>query len=154
MFSKKKNESKIDYEQRELYENARQRARQKKRLFRHFVIFLIGAAFLIVLNVVVGYQEDFKPLGYNWFVWAVLLWTLLFLIHFFNVFIINSFMGKDWEAKQVDRLVKKQQEKIAQLQTKVEKDHPLPDRSTHAKSTDTDFQNRITPGDPDRPINS
>mgnify|MGYP001114829050 FL=1 len=154
MFSKKKNESKIDYEQRELYENARQRARQKKRLFRHFVIFLIGAAFLIVLNVVVGYQEDFKPLGYNWFVWAVLLWTLLFLIHFFNVFIINSFMGKDWEAKQVDRLVKKQQEKIAQLQTKVEKDHPLPDHSAHAKNTDTDFQNRITPGDPDRPINS
>ena len=154
MFSKKKNESKIDYEQRELYENARQRARQKKRLFRHFVIFLIGAAFLIVLNVVVGYQEDFKPLGYNWFVWAVLLRTLLFLIHFFNVFIINSFMGKDWEAKQVDRLVKKQQEKIAQLQGKVEKDHPLPDRSTHAKSTDTDFQKRITPGDPDRPINS
>jgi len=154
MFSKKKNESKIDYEQRELYENARQRARQKKRLFRHFVIFLIGAAFLIVLNVVVGYQEDFKPLGYNWFVWAVLLWTLLFLIHFFNVFIINSFMGKDWEAKQVDRLVNKQKEKIAQLQTKVEKDYPLPDRSTHAKNTDTGFQDRITPGNPDRPINS
>lgn len=154
MFSKKKNESKIDYEQRELYENARQRARQKKRLFRHFVIFLIGAAFLIVLNVVVGYQEDFKPLGYNWFVWAVLLWTLLFLIHFFNVFIINSFMGKEWEAKQVDRLVKKQQKKIAELQTRVEKDHPLPDHTLHSERADENFQNRISPGNPDRPINS
>ncbi|WP_026914254.1 2TM domain-containing protein [Christiangramia portivictoriae] len=154
MFSKKKNESKIDYEQRELYENARQRARQKKRLFRHFVIFLIGAVFLIVLNVVVGYQEDFKPLGYNWFVWAVLLWTLLFLIHFFNVFIINSFMGKEWEAKQVDRLVKKQQKKIAELQTRVEKDYPLPDHTSHNKRADDNFQNRISPGNPDRPINS
>ena len=152
MFSKKKNESKIDYEQRELYENARSRAKQKKRLFQHFVVFLIGAVFLIVLNVVIGYQEDFKPLGYNWFVWAVLLWTLLFLIHFFNVFIVNSFMGKDWEAKQVDRLVKKQKEKIAELQERVEKEHPAPGRTTPNEPTKP--LKRTNPENPDTPINS
>ncbi|HKJ47899.1 MAG TPA: 2TM domain-containing protein [Christiangramia sp.] len=152
MFSKKKNTSKVDYEQRELYENARKRAKEKKRLFQHFVVFLIGAVFLIVLNVVIGYQEEFKPLGYNWFVWAVLLWTLIFLVHFFNVFIVNSFMGKDWEAKQVDKLVKKQREKIAQLQEKVERDHPLPkERKTIDPATTS---KRISPEDPDRPINS
>lgn len=152
MFSKKKNESKIDYEQRELYENARARTKQKKNLFRHFVVYLIGAVFLIVLNVVIGYQEDFKPLGYNWFVWAVLLWTLLFLIHFFNVFIVNSLMGKEWEAKQVDRLVKKQKEKIAKLQAQVEKDHPLPDNRQALPREEPNI--RIEPNDPDRPINS
>ena len=151
MFSKKKNTSKIDYEQRELYENARKRARQKKRLFQHFVVFLIGAVFLIVLNVVIGYQEDFKPLGYNWFVWAVLLWTLLFLIHFFNVFIVNSFMGKDWEAKQVDKLVKKQKEKIAQLQKQVERDHPAPEKRSQEESSKP--IRRINPDRPDGPIN-
>jgi len=153
MFSKKKNTSEVDYEQRELYENARKRAKQKKRLFQHFVVFLIGAVFLIVLNVVIGYQEDFKPLGYNWFVWAVLLWTLLFLIHFFNVFIVNSFMGKEWEAKQVDKLVKKQKEKIAQLKEKVERDHP----ASHNRPTATESNTppkRISPEDPERPINS
>lgn len=152
MFSKKKNTSKIDYEQRELYENARKRARQKKRLFQHFVVFLIGAVFLIVLNVVIGYQEQFKPLGYNWFVWAVLLWTLIFLVHFFNVFIVNSFMGKDWEARQVDKLVKKQKQRIAQLQEKVDRDHPLPEeRRTIDPTIST---KRINPEDPERPINS
>lgn len=152
MFSKKKNDSKIDYEQKELYENARKRAKEKKRLFQHFVTFLIGAVFLIILNVVIGYQEDFKPLGYNWFVWAVLLWLLIFLIHFFNVFIVNSFMGKEWEAKQVDKLVKKQKEKIARLQEKVEKDHPTP----AARNTEKPSQpkRRIEPKDPDNPINS
>ena len=65
MFSKKKNTSKLDAEQRELYENARKRTLQKKRLFQHFIIFLIGAVFFIVLNVVIGYQENFMPLGYN-----------------------------------------------------------------------------------------
>ena len=152
MFSKKKNTSEVDYEQRELYENARKRAKQKKRLFQHFVVFLIGAVFLIVLNVVIGYQENFKPLGYNWFVWAVLLWTLLFLIHFFNVFIVNSFMGKDWETKQVDKLVKKQREKIAQLKSKVEKDHPAPE--SRARIEPTPGSKRISPEDPDRPINT
>lgn len=152
MFSKKKNKSKIDYEQKELYEYARSRTRQKKNLFRHFVIYLIGAVFLIVLNVVIGYQEDFKPLGYNWFVWAVLLWTLIFLVHFFNVFIVNSFMGKDWETKQVDRLVKKQKEKIAKLQERVERDHPLPENNRREERKDPSI--RIEPGNPDRPLNS
>ncbi|APG60318.1 2TM domain-containing protein [Christiangramia salexigens] len=152
MFSKKKNPSKIDYEQRELYENARKRATQKKRLFQHFVFFLIGAVFLIILNVIIGYQEDFKPLGYNWFVWAVLLWTLLFLIHLFNVFIVNSFMGKEWEAKHVDRLVKKQKEKIARLQEKVEREHPLPNRNFEKDTQDP--VKRIDPDHPEKPLNS
>lgn len=152
MFSKKKNESKIDYEQRELYENARRRTREKKRLFRHFVFFLIGAVFLIVLNVVIGWQQDFKPLGYDWFVWAVLLWAVILIVHFFNVFLVNSFMGKDWETKQVDRLVKKQKEKIARLQEKVKRDHPLPENKKPEKTEDNNI--RISPRDPEGPINS
>lgn len=152
MFSKKKSTSKIDYEQRELYENARTRAKQKKRLFQHFVVFLIGAVFLIVLNVIIGYQEDFKPLGYNWFVWAVLLWTLIFLVHFFNVLIVNSLMGKDWEARQVDRLVKKQKERIAQLQEKVERDHPIPQKTKPVQPNEP--VKKINPENPDKPINS
>ncbi|WP_300437782.1 2TM domain-containing protein [Christiangramia sp.] len=152
MFSKKKNTSEVDSEQRELYENARKRAKQKKRLFQHFVVFLIGAVFLIVLNVVIGYQENFKPLGYNWFVWAVLLWTLLFLIHFFNVFIVNSFMGKEWENKQIDKLVKKQKEKISRLKEKVENEHPTPLKKDPVDTTKP--LKRISPEDPERPINS
>ncbi|MCM4157734.1 2TM domain-containing protein [Gramella sp. AN32] len=154
MFSKKKNPASVDYEQRELYENARKRAAQKKRLFQHFVIFLIGAVFLIVLNVVIGYQEDFKPLGYNWFVWAVLLWTLLFLIHFFNTLIVNSLMGKDWEAKQVAKLVKKQKERIAELKMQVEKDYPLPRRETARRNEELPSSGNIKPENPDYPINS
>ncbi|MDT0641475.1 2TM domain-containing protein [Zunongwangia sp. F363] len=137
MLSRKKNNSKLDAENRELYEYARKRTLQKKRLFQHFVIFLIGAVFLIVLNVVIGYQEDFKPLGYNWFVWAVLLWALIFLIHFFNVFVVHTFMGKEWQDRQMELLVKKQKEKIAKMQTKVEKDYPLPKaENSHPEKTD------------------
>lgn len=147
MFSKKKNTSKLDQEQRELYDNARRRSLQKRRLFQHFVTFLIGAIFLIVLNEVIGYKKDFQPLGYDWFVWVVLLWAFIFLIHFFNVFIVNSFMGKEWEAKQMERLVRKQKERIAELEQNVKRDYPLPPKKdTSIKKTD--------PSEPDQPINS
>ncbi len=159
MFSKKKNEAKIDAEQRELYDNARRRMLQKKRLFHHFVIFLIGAVFLIVLNVVIGYQENFKILGYDWFVAAILIWAFLFLIHFFNVFVTSSLMGKEWEAKQMERLVNKQKKKIAELDKKVEKDYPV---KKSEQTRDTDKTTNLNPGpespssseNPDKPLNT
>jgi len=57
-------------EQHDLYENARERAKQKKRLYNHFVVFLVGAVFLILLNkllkvgenVVVG-RKTYESLG-------------------------------------------------------------------------------------------
>lgn len=135
MFTKKKNTSKLDPDQRELYENARRRTRQKKRLFQHFVIFLVGAILLIVLNVVIGYKEDFMPLGYNWFVWAILAWSFLFLVHLINVFVTNKFMGSDWEKNQMEKLVAKQRERIKELQHQVDRDQPLPSKmSTENRS--------------------
>lgn len=150
MLSKKKNTSKLDAENRELYEYARKRTLQKKRLFQHFVVFLIGAVFLIVLNAVIGYQEDFQPLGYYWFVWAVLVWALIFLVHFFNVFVVHTFMGKEWQDRQMELLVKKQKEKIATMQGQVEKDHPIPE----AGNTNEIQNKRIDPETPDKPLNS
>lgn len=152
MSSKKKNSGKLEAEQRELYDYARRRALQKKRLFQHFVIFLIGAVFLIVLNVVIGYQEDFMPLGYNWFVWAILLWAFIFLIHFFNVFVTNSFMGKEWEDRQMEKLVKQQKEKIAKMQQQVEREYP---EKTRQRSIEAKKREDLQPGpeNPTRPEN-
>ena len=147
MFSKKKNTSKLDAEQRELYENARKRTKQKKRLFQHFVFFLVGAVVLILINVVVKYKEDFRPLGVDWFVLAIIIWGAFFLIHVLNVFVTSSLMGKEWEQKQMDRLVKKQKDRIAQLQAKVDKEYPLPQK----KETSADT---INPDKLDGPYNT
>lgn len=115
MFGKKKQVSTIDKDQLELIENAQKRIRQKKRLYIHFVIFLIGAVFLILANTVLGIGQNFTIAGVNWFVYAILAWLLLFIYHFVNVFITNKFMGKDWEKQQLDKLVNLQQERIAKL---------------------------------------
>ena len=117
MFGKKKQVSTIDKDQLELIENAQKRIRQKKRLYIHFVIFLIGAVFLILANTVLGIGKDFKIAGIDWFVYAILAWLFLFAYHFFNVFITNKFMGKDWEKQQLDKLVNQQQQRIDNLKT-------------------------------------
>jgi dihydrofolate reductase len=115
MFGKKKPVSTIDKDQLELIENAQKRIKQKKRLYIHFVIFLIGAVFLIIANTILGIGKDFTIAGINWFVYAILAWLILFLYHFINVFITNKFMGKDWEKQQLDKLVNQQQARIDKL---------------------------------------
>jgi uncharacterized membrane protein len=99
-------------EQHELYENARNRTKQKKRLYTHFIIFLVGAVFLILLNKVLKVGETVVE---NWFVWAITLWFFFFILHFINVFVTHRFMGKDWERTQTEKLVTEQELKIAKL---------------------------------------
>ncbi|WP_299397980.1 dihydrofolate reductase [uncultured Gelidibacter sp.] len=125
MFGKKKPIPQIDKEQLQLIENAQRRIKQKKRLYFHFVIFLIGAIFLIILNTVLGVGEMTKIFGIDWFVFAILAWLFLFVFHLFNVFITHKFMGKDWEEAQLTKLVAKQKARIESLQAEVEKMHPV-----------------------------
>lgn len=115
MFSKNKNTFKLDLEQHELVENAQKRISQKKRLYTHFVVFLVGSIFLILINKILKYGQE-----YNWFIWAITFWAFLFVLHIFNVFITNKFMGKDWERLQRERLVQKQKNRISEIEQEID----------------------------------
>jgi hypothetical protein len=115
MFSKNKNTSKIDIEQHELVENAHKRIKQKKRLYTHFVVFLVGSVFLVLINKILKYGQE-----YDWFLWAITFWAFLFVLHIFNVFITNKFMGKDWERAQREKLVQKQKQRINELEQEMD----------------------------------
>ena len=130
MFWKKKHIPTIDKDQLELIENAQKRIKQKKRLYIHFLVFLIGAIFLIIANTVLGIGKDFTIAGINWFVYAILAWLFLFIYHFINVFVTNKFMGKDWEKQQLDRLVAKQQQRINILEAGLIKDNTKSKKTT------------------------
>ena len=115
MFSKNKNTPKLDLEQHELLENAQKRIRQKKRLYTHFVVFLVGSVFLVLINKILKYGQE-----YNWFIWAITFWAFLFVLHIFNVFITNKFMGKDWERSEREKLVQKQKQRINEMKKEIE----------------------------------
>ncbi|GAB5401566.1 MAG: hypothetical protein Aureis2KO_31510 [Aureisphaera sp.] len=120
MFSKTNKSSRIDPEQREQYEYARKRVKQKKRLMQHFVLFLAGSVLLIIINPILGIGKDFFIK--NWFVWAILIWVLFFLIHLLNVLLLSKFMGKEWEDRQIEKLKSKQEARIAELEKEVRKE--------------------------------
>ena len=142
MFGKKKAVPQIDKEQLELIKTAQARVKQKKRLYIHFVVFLIGAVFLIILNTVIGVGEDVTLFGKNWFVFAILAWLFLFVYHLFNVFITHKFMGKDWEQQQLDKLVAKQKERIAQLEKTITKQ----DTTTSKSESEEEKKTKISTG--------
>jgi dihydrofolate reductase len=141
MFGKKKPIPQIDKEQLELIENAQRRIKQKKRLYVHFVIFLIGALFLILANTVLGIGEDFKIFEINWFVFAIFFWLFFFLYHVFNVFITHKFMGKAWEKQQLEKLVAKQQVRIEKLKAGFVKEETLIAQSEVYKDSTTKIEN-------------
>jgi fatty acid desaturase len=124
MFSKAKKTERIDAEQREQYEYARQRIKQKKNLMRHFIVFLVGSVLLIIINPLLGYGNNFFI--QDWFIWAILIWTFIFLVHLFNVFVMNKFMDKEWEDRQMEKLKIRQAERIAELQKQVDTEIQLP----------------------------
>lgn len=121
MSSEEKNTTAIDLEQHDLLEHAQKRIHQKKGLFSHFILFLIGSLFMVIANKVFKYGEP-----YDWSVWALLSWGFLLAIHAFRVFITYRFMGQRWERKQRERLVALQKKRIAEMQKKIETDLPLP----------------------------
>ncbi|MFM9825095.1 2TM domain-containing protein [Flavobacterium sp.] len=110
----------MEKEHQEQYEYARRRLNQKKILYFHFVLFLLGSLFMFIAN-------HFQAFGYtsNWSVWLITLWTFLFVLHFIKVYITNRFMDKNWEREQINRLIALQKQKITEFQVQVEKDFTL-----------------------------
>ncbi|MGY8915236.1 MAG: 2TM domain-containing protein, partial [Flavobacteriales bacterium] len=120
MFSRNKKTSKIDTDQHELLEHAHDRIRVKKRLYNHFIIFLVGSVFLVLINKILKYGE-----AYDWFIWAITFWAFLFVIHAVNVLFSKNFMGLEWERKQREKLVEKQKQRIAEIQKEIETEFPM-----------------------------
>jgi cytochrome c biogenesis protein CcdA len=107
----------MEKEQHEQYEYARNRIKQKKVLYFHFVFFILGSLFMFVANF-------FQAFGYtsNWSIWVITIWTFLFVLHFIKIYITNRFMDKNWERDQINRLVVMQQQKITEFQTQIDKE--------------------------------
>ncbi|TYC08474.1 dihydrofolate reductase [Bizionia gelidisalsuginis] len=124
MFGKKTQKSQIDKDQLELIENAQRRVKQKKRLYIHFVVFLIGAVFLVLANTVLGIGDAVRFFNIDWFVFAIFIWLFFFLYHAFNVFVTHKFMGDAWEKALLDKLVGEQKLRIEKLKHQVEKEAP------------------------------
>ena len=120
MISRKTKDPNLTPEQHMLLEYAQKRIRQKKLLYRHTVLFLIGSVFLFLINKILKYGED-----YDWYIWAILAWGFFLVFHFITVFVTHKFMGPDWERQQSEKLVVSQRQRISELQKEIETEFPM-----------------------------
>ncbi|MGY8930742.1 MAG: dihydrofolate reductase [Flavobacteriales bacterium] len=122
MLFKKNNSSDINEDQIALIEYAQNRIRSKKRLFFHFSIMIIGFISMLTSNLIFEFKKDIILFEFPWSYWLCSTWFFLFFIHLFNIYVTNKFMGKKWEKNQMKKLVNKQQIKIAEIKTELEKE--------------------------------
>lgn len=125
MFGKKKQKPQIDQEQLELIQNAQRRVRQKKWFYTHSIVFLIFALVLFTFNVGLGLADEITIGTFPWSVVIIFSWFVLLFWHFVNVFLINTFMGKDWEKNQLNKLVSKQQVHIDKIKKNLKSEAPI-----------------------------
>lgn len=134
----------MDDEQHRLVERAQRRIRQKKQLYSHLVFFLVGGVFLIALNKVLKYGEE-----YDWSYWIMGGWAFLLILHAIDVFVTKRLLGPEWEREERERLVRKQQKRIARLEKQVgeaasaqmptDTSAPMPTDTPAPMPTDTPF---------------
>jgi len=104
----------MDKDFQERYEYARSRIIEKKFLYYHFILFLVGSLFMFVANELLHYG-----LPNLWYKWGIVIWFFIFLLHFIRVYITKRFMNKAWEQQQIEHLMNKQEKKIEQLNRKI-----------------------------------
>ena len=97
-------------EQYELFKNAETYLKQKRLLYIHFFVFVLGCVFFFVANKILDYGVE-----YNWYLWLSLIWLFLWLWHAMNVFVFNRFLGKKWQDKQREQLIAAQQKKLIKM---------------------------------------
>ncbi|MFT3795120.1 2TM domain-containing protein [Flavobacterium sp.] len=107
----------MELEQHEQYEYARKRILQKKYLYYHFVVLVLGSLAMFAANHFMHIGEP-----HQWYKLGISAWVFIFILHFINVYITNRFMNKNWERQQIERLIARQQNRIKALENKLEDD--------------------------------
>ena len=86
------------------YVRAVKRVEKLKEFYQNFASYCIVIPFLIFINL------RFSP-NFYWFWFPMFGWGIGLTFHFLEVNNYNVFLGKNWEEKKIEQLMKKQQNK-------------------------------------------
>ena len=131
--------SHIDDNTIELLENAQNRVRQKRNVYRHFIFFLFISGFILFVDLALSVGENLIFFDYSWSIWIVLIWSFILLYHLFDVFVSKRIISKKWVSAQKSHLIKVQQEKIRSLKKDIEKESKI-----YADSNSNNLNQMIT----------
>ncbi len=85
----------------ENYEDAKKRVVEIKGFYHHLFVFIIVNIGVVIVNLITSPHE-------LWFYWALLGWGIGLFAHGFNTFGTHGIFGKDWEKRQIKRIIDKE----------------------------------------------
>jgi hypothetical protein len=88
----------------EEYQKARDRVQEVKGFYAHVAMYLLTNVALAVLNLATLKKND----GIVWFVWPLIGWGIALAVHALSVFGIGRFLGRDWEQRQIQKELDRQ----------------------------------------------
>ncbi len=104
---------KIDKQTR--YERAQKKVASIKGFYNHLAAYIIVNTLLFVLRgkfifVLIGSEAMGNPEFLNWLDWnffgTPILWGIGLAFHGLKVFSYNPFFGKEWEERQIDKILR------------------------------------------------
>lgn len=108
-----------------IYEVARKRAKEKRRLYFHFLLFLVGSVFFLILNKYLNiYPEK------DWYFWAIMIWLFVLVMHVLKIFVFSPMFGEEWVRRETDNLMEKHNKKVTILENKLEKEGAFADKNS------------------------
>ena len=87
-------------EDEEEYRSARRRVRRVMGFYRHLTTYISVLLVLLVIDIATGPDEF-------WVQWVALVWGILLALHFLNVWVFDSIIGRDAERRMVERELRK-----------------------------------------------
>lgn len=81
------------------YDQAKKKVEKMKNFYANLVSYIGVNTFLIFLNYYTGW-------GHKWFVYPLIGWGIGLLFHYFEAFEHYPFLGKNWEEKKIQQLMK------------------------------------------------
>jgi len=88
----------------EEYQKAKDRVQEVKGFYAHATMFVLANAALAILNLATLKRND----GVVWFIWPLIGWGIGLAVHAISVFGIGSFLGKEWEERQIQHELERQ----------------------------------------------
>ncbi|MGA1866217.1 MAG: 2TM domain-containing protein [Thermoplasmatota archaeon] len=88
----------------EMEKSIRKRVRNIRDFYTHAVVYLV----VNILLVVIWY---FTGSGFPWFIFPLCGWGIGLFFHWYSVFVEEGILGKKWEDRKVEELMKKEKTK-------------------------------------------
>ena len=86
----------------EEYRRARRRVRRVMGFYRHLSTYVSVILVLLVIDIVTGPDEF-------WVQWVALVWGIILALHFLNVWVFDSVLGREAEKRMIEHELRKRQ---------------------------------------------